>query len=162
MRARGNKSHELMRLLLSAGAMMLTGVIGSVMLVEGMADVGPRVGDIISYPAGRELPDDVPGRIKVFRVERRVGTCVLDLRVLLRDGGSLVIEALERGAIPRYRLHWAGIRSSGDDTDCGPDADLLVGRIGVEALIIAAGGVGIGSKHLAAAYLLNGAAYSAE
>ena len=51
--------------------------------------------------------------------------CVMDVRTMHANGGSVIIEAREPRASFGYRVHWAGPRSSDDGTNCGSSADLL-------------------------------------
>ncbi len=42
-----------------------------------------------------------------------------------------------------YQAHWSGQRTSGDTTDCGRDADLVLSLIDLDTLATAAGGFGV-------------------
>jgi hypothetical protein len=79
-------------------------------------------------------PEDTAGR----------KTCVLDMRVMQRSG-SLVIEATQSKPDRLFKVHWAGMRTSHGQNDCGSSADLLLDRVQVAALIFAAGGKGVKS-----------------
>jgi hypothetical protein len=66
-------------------------------------------------------------------------SCVLDVGMMQKSGGSLVIE--ERGAISAnsYRVHWAGARTSEDATNCGTEADLVLSKSDLSLLFTATG-----------------------
>ena len=69
--------------------------------------------------------------------------CVLDVRTIHANGGSVIIEAREPRADFGYRVHWAGARSSDDGANCGSTADLLMNLEDIEVLAMAAGGYGV-------------------
>jgi hypothetical protein len=74
----------------------------------------------------------------------RQPSCVLDLAMIQKAGGSLVVE--QRGSTGpdrSYRLHWAGPRTSVDREDCGTEADLVLSQMDLNALASAAGGFGV-------------------
>ena len=66
--------------------------------------------------------------------------CVLDLDVLRRSGGSLVVDGKPEAAGPdTWRLHWAGERTSRDMADCGQEAELILNAADLRMLAAAAG-----------------------
>jgi len=69
--------------------------------------------------------------------------CVMDVRTIHANGGSVIIEAREPRAAFGYRVHWAGARSSDDGTNCGSTADLFMNLEDIEILAMAAGGYGV-------------------
>jgi hypothetical protein len=72
--------------------------------------------------------------------------CSLDPNVMASQGGSLVVEGLQEQPSLQYRIHWAGMATSGATGDCGGAANLLVSRTDLQRLANAAGGFGIGDK----------------
>jgi hypothetical protein len=70
-------------------------------------------------------------------------TCILDVRMMQRSGGSLIIEAVQFKPDRRFRLHWAGGRTSDGQEDCGASVDLSLSSIQIGALVFAAGGTGV-------------------
>ena len=71
-------------------------------------------------------------------------TCTMDPAVIVRLGGSLVVEARD-DATPavQYRLHWAGAHSANGAGDCAGSADIAVSRVDLQKLANAAGGFGV-------------------
>ncbi|HUB12149.1 MAG TPA: hypothetical protein VMB34_09335 [Acetobacteraceae bacterium] len=94
----------------------------------------PQTGDMISFVAS---PSGVVTAQASLTVERAgqspVAFCMLQPGVMRQSGGSLVVEAVVNAATRRYRVHWAGGRTSDTGADCGRTADLLLtpGDIGV-------------------------------
>jgi hypothetical protein len=103
---------------------------------------GPRVGHIIAFAPSPPVRADDRVRLPVLRVGSN--TCVLDLSVIRRFGGSLVLERLIAGEVAGYQVHWAGERTSNDTDDCGADAILVLRRQDLDGLAVAAGGYGVG------------------
>lgn len=100
------------------------------------------VGDIIAFePAPGLIRASArlsAARIPVHR-PNQFG-CILDLDTLRQNGGSLVAEARLASEGESYRMHWAGVRTAPDSSDCGPSADLIVERRDLGRLLAAAVG----------------------
>jgi hypothetical protein len=121
-------------------ALLTIGVAG---LAAGRnLDLAPKVGDIAVFGAKRHFEADW----KIDATEVADGTsCVLQPDVMMRNGGSLVVE--ERTAKASvYRVHWAGPRTASGKEDCGTVADLTLAREDLQMLINAAGGPGVEPK----------------
>jgi hypothetical protein len=68
---------------------------------------------------------------------------VLDVHVVQKSGGSLVVEATRFEPNRGFQVHWAGVRPSDGREDCGGSVDLLLNGAQMGALIFAAGGTGV-------------------
>ena len=149
MRANDSKSSGIGTVLLGITAIMLAGMAGTVGLINQVSELGPKVGDIISFDPLDRIASDVRAHLPAIPADDRPGVaCVLDVRAMHASGGSLMIEAREPRTSFAYRVHWAGPRSSNGGTDCGSSADLLVSIEDVELLAMAAGGYGVpAAKH---------------
>jgi len=73
---------------------------------------------------------------------------VLDLNVLRRSGGSLVVEGQVSETTGTFRVHWAGQRTSADTANCGEDAILILEKRELDILAMRAGGYGADQKRL--------------
>ncbi len=159
----GGRSNHLVLLAVGVvlvGMAALSGALGLAGLVRVS---GPAVGDIVAFDANFGVPEDVPDRLSVMRAD---GTpCQLDLRVMQRVHGSLIVDAATNGATtngaatggspPSFRLHWTGAHSSLDAGDCGATAEIVASDRVMAALLIATGGVGVGpGKRALPVYLL--------
>lgn len=123
-----------------AGAVMGAGVAGN--LIGTYLNSAPVVGHIIAFDATRS-DEAEPGRR--LEVQRADGTgCVLDLNMVRRFGGSLVVETLAADSADGFRVHWAGKLTSDGAGDCGRDTNLIVGRRTLDLLASSAGGYGTG------------------
>jgi hypothetical protein len=111
-----------------------------------MALASPHIGDIVTFSPSAEPQSEESARLVVHRQNR--SDCVLDMRVLHRTGGSMVIETEAVGQPGGFGVHWAGARTSEDSTNCGGDADLTVAHRDLDMLALSAGGYGIGQKRL--------------
>jgi hypothetical protein len=98
----------------------------------------PQVGHIIAFEPKQDAQTTIGIRLSAHRPGQ--SDCVLDLEVMHRTGGSLVVESQASGG--GYHLHWAGARTSGDAAECGTDADLVVRRRVLDVLATYAGGYG--------------------
>jgi hypothetical protein len=102
------------------------------------------VGDIVSFDPMDSMSRDMQALLPAMLADDRPGVaCVLDVRTIHANGGSVIIEAREPRADFAYRVHWAGPRSSNDGSNCGSSADLLVNLEDIEVLAMAAGGYGV-------------------
>jgi hypothetical protein len=99
---------------------------------------GLQMGDIVRFGPASAPAADAGRRMLVHRAGQF--GCVLDLGVLRRSGGSLVVDGRPEGAGPdTWRLHWAGERTSIDMADCGQDAELILSAADVRMLVAATG-----------------------
>lgn len=124
---------------LLAPAALAVGSAGIALAAALAAGAHPRsmVGDIIRFEPA-QLPAGVPEERIVVHRAGQFG-CVLDLRTIRRDGGSLVVESQLADGGRSFRLHWAGGRTTIDSGDCGVGADLIVDRRDLARLTRAAG-----------------------
>jgi hypothetical protein len=74
--------------------------------------------------------------------------CVLDLSVLRRSGGNLVVETEIGGNARNFGVHWAGGCTSDNTANCGGNVDLIIDRRDLDILALSAGGYGIGRKRM--------------
>src|SRR4051794_8732471 len=155
MQANGGNSSGVSSVILGMVVMALAGMVGTVGLLRQVGEIGPEVGDIVSFDPLEAQSRDARARIAATAADRPGVACVLDVRAMHAAGGSVVIEARQPQVPAGYRVHWAGARSSDDATDCGGSADLLLDREDVEILAMAAGGYGVAAKKLSAGTLWN-------
>lgn len=102
----------------------------------------PQVGDIIAFDLGKSPSyGNGEGRIAVERQGQ--DGCALDAEAMRQTGGSLIVEERLTGQNPAVRVHWAGLRTAGDQGNCGADADLIVRSGDMAILAAAAGGYGV-------------------
>ena len=120
---------------------VLAAVTGVACLAHLVAALGPSVGDIIAFDPVRTGALDSQTRLPAKRPGR--AGCVLDVGIIQRSGGSLVVEQRGAGEDRLYRAHWAGHRTSEDGTDCGSDTDVMLSGGDIGILAIAAGGLGL-------------------
>ena len=116
---------------------------------------GPQVGAIVVFKPGT-------GRMDLWQVAASASTdiapeptagastrgCTLTPSVMAEGGGSLVVEARRMSSPPIYRVHWAGVRTSGGSDNCGTAADLVLSRTDLQKLANTAGGFGVGPRVL--------------
>ena len=149
MQARNNRTRRKSKqsqnprlgILALAAVIGLTGGIASAELVYRMAG-SPRVGDIIVFDNNRQPTYGfVDGRVLAVRAGQ--AGCMLDTQAMRLTGGSLIVEQRESGRNPQVRIHWSGLRTTGDDQNCGADADLLLRSSDMAVLAAAAGGYGV-------------------
>ena len=114
---------------------------------------GPAVGDIVAFDVDTTIPDTLPARLTVVRVD---GTpCQLDLAVMRDVHGSLIVNRAADTSPATFQLHWAGRHSSLGATDCGTTADITATARVMAALLVATGGVGTGpTKQALPVYIL--------
>jgi hypothetical protein len=150
MRVNDSKSSGVGSVLLGIVAIALARMVGTMGLIHQVGEFGPKVGDIVVFDPLDQIARDMRARLPAMSADGRPGVaCVLDVRAMHANGGSVVVESREPRASFGYRIHWAGVRSSDDGTDCGSSADLLVNLEDVEVLAMAAGGYGVpASKQL--------------
>ncbi|MDR3536098.1 MAG: hypothetical protein P4L71_06325 [Acetobacteraceae bacterium] len=122
--------------------------MGLLELVNRAASISPRVGDIIAFSPERPIARDVAARLAVERPGSAI--CVLDVSAMRQSGGSLIVEERQPARNPVFRVHWSGLRTTGDDRNCGADADLVLRASDLEVLALGAGGYGVPGQRLAA------------
>ena len=144
MRTNDSNTSGVGSVLLSIAAIALAGMAGTIGLIHQIGELGPKVGDIVAFDPLDPISRDMHARLSAMAADNRPGVaCVLDVRAMHANGGSLIIEAREPRTGFGYRVHWAGTSSSNDSTDCGSSADLLVNLDDIEVLAMAAGGFGV-------------------
>jgi hypothetical protein len=144
MRANESKSGGAGSVLLIIVAVALAGMAGTVGLIRQVGELGPKVGDIVTFDPLRQIARDVRARLPAMLASDQPGVaCVLDVRSMHAYGGSVVIEAREPRRNFGYRVHWSGQHSSNDGADCGASADLLLNLEDVQVLALSAGGFGV-------------------
>ncbi len=114
--------------------------------IADMVHLRPHIGDIVSFTPTGNQPSADGTRLIVHRPSQF--GCVLDLSVLRRSGGSLVVEGQVTEATGSFRVHWAGERTSVDTANCGEEADLILDGQELDILALSAGGYGTSKKHL--------------
>ena len=155
MRAHDEKSHGILPAALLAVVVALVGVAGAVKMARTAVAFGPAVGDIVQFDPQGYLPLDIHTKIEATRADASL--CVLYLESIHRLGGSLIVEQRYPGdGSARYRVHWAGDRSAEGGANCGANADLMLDDTNLDLLAMAAGGWGVGHKHVAASDLWAG------
>jgi len=149
MRAHHDKSNEgkisgIGTVLLEMAAIALAGMVGTIGLIRGVGDIGPKVGDIVVFDPLDSMSRDMKARVTAAPVGGHPGVaCILDVRIMHAGGGSLVIESRQPMATTGLRVHWAGARSADGDANCGSSAELLLNQDDIEVLAMAAGGFGV-------------------
>jgi hypothetical protein len=132
---------------IALASLIATVLASSVALVAAARtlDLGPRVGDILVFKRGMQLPVDWEFTATDNSGEQH-RVCTLKPTVMASDGGSLVVEqqSEDKGV---YRAHWAGGHTDVGPADCGTAADLTLGRLDLQLLSNAVGGPGV-ERHL--------------
>jgi hypothetical protein len=137
-----SKSSDLYTALIGMGLVGAIAPIVIVGLLRWTDALAPHLGDIISFY--RSERGDTSARIKVLNMGgASTVRCTLDVHVMRKSGGSMVLESLQFNPRPSYRVHWAGGRTSDGDNDCGVSVDMVLSRSDVIALRSAAGGLEI-------------------
>jgi hypothetical protein len=137
------KSDEVKAVIVALATLTALGVILAAGLIQLTDSLAPKIGDIISFPASRTSPITTASITADPAGVSPRQPCVLDVEVMRRFGGSVLIEAVQTKPDHRFRVHWAGARTSNSSTDCGGSADLFLTNAQVAALIFAAGGKGV-------------------
>jgi hypothetical protein len=130
--------------IIGAGCMVVA--LTAMNAIAAMTNLTPNVGDIVAFAVTSNQPTEDATRLIVRRPDRY--GCVLDLGVLHRSGGSLIVESQVTEAAGSFRVHWAGGRTSADAANCGDQADLVLDGRELDMLAFSAGGYGAGQKHL--------------
>ncbi len=148
-----HRSHTLVLLAIGAGLVVMAILSGMLGVADFVRVSGPGVGDVVAFDANLGVPTDLPTRLSVVRAD---GTrCQLDLEVMQRVHGSLIVDFATSESPHVYRLHWAGAHSSLGASDCGAAADIEASDTVMATLLVATGGVGVGSeKRALPVYLL--------
>jgi hypothetical protein len=127
---------------------VLAGLIAG-LLASGVAmttvvrtiDLGPKVGDILVFRQGAHMPPDWEFTV-ASTAAGEMASCLLQPDIMAAGGGSLVVE--ERSLSPRrFRVHWAGKRTSQGSANCGQNAELEVSGMDLQLLSNAVGGPGV-------------------
>jgi hypothetical protein len=84
------------------------------------------IGEIVSFIPSADQSDEDGVRLIVHRPDQF--GCVLDLSILRRSGGSLIVERQVTKPAGRFQVHWAGERTAADTGNCGKSADLILDR----------------------------------
>jgi hypothetical protein len=144
MRTSNNKTLQA----LGPAIVAATGVVSVALALNvfiRLAHTTPHVGDIVAFRPSMIALDNDDTRLLVHRQDQF--GCVLDLNVLRRSGGSLILETRLGTETSGFRAHWAGARTSDDPGNCGSDADLILDRLDLDILSMSAGGYGIHPVH---------------
>jgi hypothetical protein len=141
MAADRRKTSQPPQFVLILAAMLLAVVSGMAGIVHQVAELGPRVGDLVAFDPAYRAAFTSDARLTAHRPKQTA--CVLDVATIQKSGGSLVLES--RGSDPDrlYHAHWSGRRTSQDADDCGSQADLVLSRNDIDTLATAAGGFGV-------------------
>ena len=126
------------QILLLASVTVLAAASAVIGLAQQAGEFGPRVGDMVRFDPAQTSLFDSSARLVAGRPEQ--ASCVVDVGMVQRSGGSLVVEQRATGGVRVYRAHWAGPRTSEKATDCGPDADLVLSSADMNVLAMAASG----------------------
>ena len=112
-------------------------IVSSLRLADGL---GPRIGDIIKFDPSKKISPDLQEPITTASIGGvTTVSCVLDPRIMLASGGSLVINAKQSKPNGTFRVDWAGTRTSDSQRDCGANAELLLSKSDIVTLMLAAG-----------------------
>ncbi len=122
--------------------------LSAVHAITAMAHIRPHIGDIVAFAPSTDQPDEDTTRLIVHRPDQF--GCILDLNIMRRSGGSMVVESEVAEMPGSFRVHWAGEQTSADTANCGIDTDLILARQELDVLALGAGGYGAGSKRLPA------------
>jgi hypothetical protein len=149
MRANDSKSAGFGSVLLGMTALALACMVGTIGLLHQVAELGPKMGDIVTFDPLDPMSRDMKAQISASPVEQPGRTCLLDVRTMHAAGGSLIIEARMPRPQQGFRVHWAGGGSSEGASNCGGSADLVVDQQDIEILAMAVGGFGASARKLA-------------
>jgi hypothetical protein len=125
-------------------AALLTIGVAAVKIARSV-EIGPHVGDIISFRPGAQIGYAEQTEIAAPVAGEHGFTCILSPVVMGLDGGSLVVEEKEASRPLMYRVHWAGSHTSRGRLDCGGSADLTLSLSELLSLAEGAGGFGVHS-----------------
>ncbi len=125
-------------------SVMLIGCIIAFLLMN-LDALRPKVGDMVVFRPNSQEQDVWQLQVPTYRPAADGPiNCTMDPAVIVRQGGSFVIEARDDSTpAAQYRLHWAGPHSANGPGDCAGHADIAVSRVDLQKLANAAGGFGI-------------------
>lgn len=141
MAADRHKTSRPLQFVLLGAAVLLAMGCGMAGIVHQAAEFGPKVGDLVAFDPAHRAAFDSNARLTANRLQQ--SDCVLDLAIIQKSGGSLVLERRDSEPGHRYSAHWSGPRTSQDADDCGSQADLLLSLSDIDTLATAAGGFGV-------------------
>jgi hypothetical protein len=96
MRANDSKSSGLGSVLLSVVAIALAGMVGTLGLIQQVGELGPKVGDIVVFDPLAAMSRDMRASLTAMSANGQPGVaCVMDVRTIHANGGSVIIEARE-------------------------------------------------------------------
>jgi hypothetical protein len=127
---------------LLVGAITVFAAAFALTVIVRFAQNTPQVGDIVAFVPSTTSPAGEGVRLLVHRPDH--SGCLLDLGVVRRSGGSLVVETRLDTEAGSFGVHWAGARTSNDPGDCGGDANLIVDRLDLDILSASAAGYLVG------------------
>jgi hypothetical protein len=136
-----HKTQDLPRILLAVTVTMLAAVWGIQGIARQAEAFGPQVGDVVAFGTSHRPPFESAARLTADRAD--LPGCMLDVALMQKSGGSLIVDQRDTGPTRRYRAHWAGPRTSDGASDCGIDAELILTGSDLAALAAAAGGLGL-------------------
>ena len=141
-----SKSEILVNTLLPivAGASCMITLLVTMSAYDEWRNATPRVGDLVAFVGSDEVSTEDGLRLVAQRPTQ--SGCVLDLNVLQRSGGSLVVESQMIEAKGSFKVHWAGQRTATDSGNCGTNADLILSKHELRVLASAAGGYELGEQ----------------
>jgi hypothetical protein len=143
MRTTNNRAGHAVQTAIAGAAGVLASALALSVILR-LAQTTPHVGDIVAFVPSSAARANEGAPLLVHRQDQF--GCVLDLNVLRRSGGSLIVEAQAGAGVGGFRVHWAGVRTSDDPGNCGSEAELTVDRLDLDALSLSAGGYGVGPK----------------
>jgi hypothetical protein len=147
------------------GAILALFAVAGTALVQQVQGLGPSVGDIVAFDAGRPAPAELQQNVRALIDDTNdpahsARPCVLALQTLVGSGGSIVVEAVDPNSPAPYRIHLAGGPVGSDHTACAANGSLLVSQDALLTLATAAGGIGTGeTKQLAGLFSASVSAY---
>jgi hypothetical protein len=153
MQARDRNTNRPWGVLVLAFMLVTVTFVGMIELVVRVASIVPGVGDIIVFEPGLQPAGDGETRLLALRAGQ--AGCMLDVAAMRQTGGSLIMEERKPGRNPLFRVHWSGLRTSGDADNCGAAADLELRASDLQILALGAGGFGVATKRPGAVALWN-------
>ncbi len=128
---------------LSVGLLALGGSIEIARMAE---QLGPKVGDQVAF--GLDTRSQIVSK-EILAVARADGSaCRLDIALMQKSGGSLIVEERGPGSPRLYRVHWSGRATAADGGNCGSAVDLRLNDGQLATLAEAAGGYGLTRRRL--------------
>src|SRR6478752_2938012 len=94
MQVNDNKFSGIGSVLLGMTALALPCMVGTISLINQVSELGPRVGDIVSFDPTEPFSRDMRAQLTATPTDSRRGaTCILDVKTMHDTGGSVIIEA---------------------------------------------------------------------